>query len=116
MQLKNQKGQQRNWKVVAAVTAASAIGLSGLALANPGDGASKPDSIQLRDRTEIAKLTSNVTAPGTFQILMSATDTGNDSPFGDVLETGSPSDSPSPDSPSPDSDSVSASFDSSVDS
>jgi hypothetical protein len=88
MQLRNQNGKQKNWKVVAAVTAASAIGLSGLALANPGNGSGAPDSIRLRDRTEITQVTTAVTAPGgtTFNTVLSASlDTASDSPFTDSM-------------------------------
>lgn len=140
MQLKNQNGKQRDWKVVAAITAASAIGLSGLALANPGDGSDAPDPIRLRDRTEITEVTTAVTTPGSLANLLSASvDSTNDSPFTDTdtisVDTNSPSpdtpspdspspetpspDTPSPDTPSPDTpspDSDSASLDSSVDS
>lgn len=133
MQLKSQDGKSRDWKVVTAITAASAIGLSGLALANPGDGSIPPDPINLQDRTEITQVVTGVTTPGAFSNLLSASvDSTNDSPFTDTLtnDTMSPSvesDSPSmdtasaspladTDSPSPDSDSISATFDSSVDS
>ena len=84
MQLKNQA--RKNWKVVAAVTAASAIGISGLAFADPGNGSNDPNPIDLKDRTEITtQVTTATSFPGvTFNTLLSATDTGTNSPFDDT--------------------------------
>lgn len=131
MQLKNQA--RKNWKVVAAVTAASAIGVSGLAFADPGNGSNDPNPIDLKDRTEITtQVTTATSFPGvTFNTLMSATDTGTNSPFDDtttgtfdsISATASPDTatiSPATASVSPDtasvSDSATDSFDNSVDS
>ena len=107
MQLKNQA--RKNWKVVAAVTAASAIGISGLAFADPGNGSNDPNPIDLKDRTEITtQVTTATSFPGvTFNTLMSATDTGTNSPFDDTT-TGT-FDSISA-TASPDADSLSASL------
>ena len=55
MQLKDQI--RRNWKVTAAVTAVTAIGITGLAMADPGRGSSDPDPINLNDRTPITEVT-----------------------------------------------------------
>jgi hypothetical protein len=133
VQLKNQV--RKNWKVVAAVTAASAIGVSGLAFADPGNGSNDPNPIDLKDRTEITQVTTETSFPGvSFNTLLSATDTDTNSPFDDTTtgtfdsmsataspDTESLSASLSPDTAtvSPDTvsaDSASDSFDNSVDS
>lgn len=83
MQLKDQV--KRNWKVVTAVTAVSAIGITGLAVADPGSDSTDPDPIRLSDRTQITQVTpvTNTTIPG---VSFGTIDLNNDSPF-DSLST-----------------------------
>lgn len=86
MQLKDQV--KRNWKVVTAVTAVSAIGITGLALADPGNEGADPDPIRLSDRTGITQVAqvTNTTIPG---VSFGTIDLNNDSPF-DSIATASP--------------------------
>ena len=81
MQLKAQI--RRNWKVVAAVSTVSAIGITGLAVADPGRKSGDLDPINLSERTEITQITepTTTTIPG---VSFGTVDLGNDSPFDDV--------------------------------
>lgn len=117
MQIKEQlKG--REWKVVAVVTTAGALGFSGLALAGPSVSTTTPDPIDLRDRTSVTSTTGTGDTQFTFPSYMfsHSADTTWDSPFDSTpsLDTDSPSPSPSPttNSPSPSPDSPSPSPDS----
>lgn len=99
MQLKDQV--RRNWKVVTAVTAVSAIGITGLALADPGSASTDPDPIRLSDRTPITQVTQtpDTTIPG---VSFGTIDLNNDSPFDSLAtatatpEAATPDESPSP--------------------
>jgi hypothetical protein len=102
MQTRDQHGKRsRDWKVIAAVATASALGISGLALAGPSDRSDDPDPINLRDRTSITEVTTVSSVPTTLAGLFDA-DSNLDSPFDD---TSSPSVSSvsanSPDEPAP---------------
>jgi hypothetical protein len=57
MQTKDQGKAPKDWKVIAAVATASALGLSGLALADSESGTESPDPINLVDRTPITEVT-----------------------------------------------------------
>jgi len=57
MQTKDQDKTPKDWKVIAAVATASALGLSGLALADSDSGTQTPDPINLVDRTPITEVT-----------------------------------------------------------
>jgi hypothetical protein len=57
MQTKDQGKAPKDWKVIAAVATASALGLSGLALADSDSGTESPDPINLVDRTPITEVT-----------------------------------------------------------
>jgi hypothetical protein len=57
MQTKEQGKSPKDWKVIAAVATASALGLSGLALADSGSRTDTPDPINLEDRTPITEVT-----------------------------------------------------------
>ncbi|HSJ82186.1 MAG TPA: hypothetical protein VLA91_00065 [Acidimicrobiia bacterium] len=57
MQTKEQGKSPRDWKVIAAVATASALGLSGLALADSDSRTDTPDPINLEDRTPITEVT-----------------------------------------------------------
>ena len=57
MQTKEQGKYPKDWKVIAAVATASALGLSGLALADSGSRTDTPDPITLEDRTPITEVT-----------------------------------------------------------
>jgi hypothetical protein len=57
MQTKEQGKSPKDWKVIAAVATASALGISGLALADSGSRTDTPDPINLEDRTPITEVT-----------------------------------------------------------
>lgn len=61
MQIKDQV--KRNWKVVTAAAAVSAIGITGLAMAQPERGGDGPDAINLNDRTEVGETTTTTDLP-----------------------------------------------------
>jgi hypothetical protein len=88
MQTRDQQSKRsKDWKVIAALTAASALGVSGLALAGSSDGPSNPDPIDLRDRTAITSVTTPSSMPTTIaQLLEASADSqlSTDSPFDDV--------------------------------
>jgi hypothetical protein len=88
MQTRDQQTKRsKDWKVVAALTAVSALGVSGLALAGSSDGPSNPDPIDLRDRTAITSVTTPSSMPTTIaQLLEASADSqlSTDSPFDDV--------------------------------
>jgi hypothetical protein len=46
--------QVKNWKVVASVATAAALGVSGLAIASPGDPADAPPPIEIQDTRNTA--------------------------------------------------------------
>jgi hypothetical protein len=82
-----QSNRSKDWKVIAALTAASALGVSGLAFAGSSDGPSNPDPIDLRDRTAITSVTTPSSVPTTIaQLLEASADSqlSTDSPFDDV--------------------------------
>jgi hypothetical protein len=84
MQLKSQTGKARDWKVIAAVATASALGVSGLALADTGGPDRAPDAINLRDRAEISQLNSQVETPSSeFPPLVFSVESTDDSPLDD---------------------------------
>lgn len=104
MQTRDQHGKRpKDWKVIAAVATASALGLSGLALAGPSDGSADPDPINLRDRTSITEVTTVSSVPTTLAGLFDASaDSSLGSPFDDVASISVASVSAdSPDAPSP---------------
>jgi len=88
MQLKDQVKKSRDWKVVAALATVSALGISGLALADSGDPTT-PNLIDLKDRTEITKVTSAPTLGSDFANLALSADSPNDSPFDDTRSVSS---------------------------
>lgn len=106
----------KDWKVVTAVAAASALGISGLALAGSGDDRTEPEGIDLRERANLTDLTStttHVSVPTTvadaLQRVADSAPTGSaDSPFdspsvqsAQSVQSPSPQSPPTPDSPSP---------------
>jgi hypothetical protein len=107
MQTRDQHSRRpKDWKVIAALTAASALGVSGLALAGSPGGSSNPDPIELRDRTAITSVTTPSVPTTIAQLLEASADQSSlDSPFDDAdLVSPSPAsvDSPaSADSPAP---------------
>jgi hypothetical protein len=44
--------QIKNWKVVASMASVAALGLSGLAIASPGEDAQTPPPIEIQDRNQ----------------------------------------------------------------
>lgn len=90
MQTRDQGKRPKDWKVVAAIATASALGISGLALAGPSEGRDTPDPINLRDRTNITEVTTPSSAPIATSISGAvASDSRNslDSPFDDTTTT-----------------------------
>ena len=82
MQLKSQTGKARDWKVIAAVATVSALGVSGLALADTGGSEGAPDAINLRDRAEISQLNSQVETPSSeFPPLVFSVESTDNSPL-----------------------------------
>ncbi|HEX7098383.1 MAG TPA: hypothetical protein VF377_04020 [Acidimicrobiia bacterium] len=67
MQTKRQWKNSRNWKVVGAVAAASALGLTGIAVANEGGSANEPEPIRLQDTTKVTEVTTVSTVPTTVE-------------------------------------------------
>lgn len=57
MQTKDQGRTPKDWRVIAAVATASALGVTGLALADSDSGTETPDPINLVDRTPITEVT-----------------------------------------------------------
>lgn len=104
MQTKEQWDRPTNWKVVAAVAAASALGLSGLAVATTGGSEQGPDPIDLQDRSDVSSTTigssSNSTVPTTVGQALDQVSGSLDSPFDD---SGRNAASPGAHSPSADS-------------
>ncbi len=98
----------KKWKVVAGVTTAGILGVSGLALAGPGTDPENPGSIDLRDRNDLGSSTSITSASSStdftypsFMFSHSA-DTQLNSPFDNTATTTVntvPTPSPTPDTP-----------------
>ena len=105
MQTKEQGRRPRNWKVVAAIATASALGVSGLALAGPEDGSDDPDPIKLSDKTSITEVTVAKSTSTTLANLGIDVDTldSASSPFDDSAASPEPAQAPvaSADSPDP---------------
>lgn len=87
MQTKDQASKVKNWKVITSVAAASALGLSGLALAGP-DRSRTPDRIDLQDTRSVTTIGTTVTVPTTVAEALSrvldsvaSDDRSIDSPF-----------------------------------
>jgi hypothetical protein len=97
MQTKEQ--WKRNWKVIAATTAVSALGLGGAAIADSRDSSAAPAPISLSDRANIKAVTNrNLPLVGSTGADLSA---DLDSPFADFSQqTGDSPDADSPASPS----------------
>lgn len=117
MQTKEQWKKPKDWKVVTAVATASALGLSGLALAGPGDSP-EAEAIDLVDRRSVDTVTGNSQVPTSVDQALSQVmdsvlsgEVSGDSASVESVQSaqapGSPSDSPvsveSPVTPSPDS-------------
>lgn len=85
MQTRNQWKRPKNWKVVASVAAASALGLSGFALASDDGVAKTPDSISLDDTTKVTEVTNPTKVPTTVEdaVQLGADTASLDSPFDD---------------------------------
>ena len=96
MQTKEQ--WKRNWKVIAATTAVSALGLGGAAIADSRDNAAAPAPISLSERANIKAVTNrNLPLVGSVGADQSA---DLDSPFDDFSQqTGDSPEADSPDSP-----------------
>jgi hypothetical protein len=75
MQTRDQAKSPKNWKVVAAIATASALGLSGLALADSDERADIPDPINLEDRTPMTEVTVATTTSTTLADLGVRVDT-----------------------------------------
>jgi len=61
--------QMKNWKVVASVATVAALGVSGLAIANPGDATSTPSPIEIEDRRQNSDVTFTSTTQSRFEIV-----------------------------------------------
>lgn len=114
MQTKDQVSKIKNWKVITSVATASALGVSGLALAGP-DRSGTPERIDLRDTASVTTIGTAPTVPTTLAEALSRVvdsvptdDYTTDSPFDErsVQSEDSPNSPPTPDTPdqpSPDS-------------
>ena len=67
MQTQGQWKHSRNWKGVGAVAAASALGLTGIAVASEGGSANEPEPIRLQDTTKVTEVTTVSTVPITVE-------------------------------------------------
>ncbi|MGH8953244.1 MAG: hypothetical protein ACRDX9_17715 [Acidimicrobiia bacterium] len=103
MEAKDQGKGPKDWKVVAAVATASALGLSGLALADSDDGSRTPDPINLEDVTPITEVTVAKTTSTTLADLGVQVDTldSASSPFDAPARTTTIADSVASADPAP---------------
>ncbi len=69
--------QIKNWKVVASVATVAALGVSGLAIASPGDSVEIPPPIEIQDTRDRGVFTAT-TSPG-FEIVPAPSFTMDDS-------------------------------------
>lgn len=88
MQTKDQWKRAKDWKVVGAVAAASALGLSGLALAGPDASGSGQGSIELEDQASFSTVPTTVPTTVADAIDRVADSADLDSPFVDDTTTG----------------------------
>lgn len=110
MQTKEQWKKPKDWKVVTAVATASALGLSGLALAGPGDSP-ETEAIDLVDRRAVDTVAGTSQVPTTVDQALSQVmdsvasgDVSGDSPTLESVQSAQtvvspPTDSPSVESP-----------------
>lgn len=80
MQTKEQ--WKRHWKVIAATTAVSALGLGGAAIADSRDDSAAPAAIALSERASV-KMMTNRSLPAVFSNLGAEASDDPDSPFDD---------------------------------
>ncbi|HEX2153272.1 MAG TPA: hypothetical protein VHL52_04780 [Acidimicrobiia bacterium] len=88
MQTRDQANGSKTWKIVASVAAASALGLSGIALANDDGRSSAPEPITLDDTTKVTQVSTPTTVPTTVQeaVRMGADTASVASPLDDEVE------------------------------
>lgn len=88
MQTRDQAKGSKTWKIVASVAAASALGLSGIALANDDGRSSAPEPITLDDTTKVTQVSTPTTVPTTVQeaVRMGADTASVASPLDDEVE------------------------------
>lgn len=105
MQTKEQWKKPKDWKVVTAVATVSALGLSGLALAGPGD-TPEGQAITLVDRRSVDTVTGTSQVPTTVEQALSQVmdsvasgDVSGDSPSIESVQSAQTVASPLPDSP-----------------
>lgn len=67
MQIRDQEKGSKNWKMVASVAAASALGLSGIALASNDGRSPVPEPITLDDTTNVTQVSTPTRVPTTVQ-------------------------------------------------
>lgn len=87
--------QIKNWKVVASVATVAALGVSGLAIASPGDPAETPAPIEIQDRRTEPVFTT--TSRPSFEVVPAPAftmDDSLDSPLASAEAEDSPDDSP----------------------
>lgn len=108
MQTRDQWTRSGKWKVAASVAAASALGITGVALAGNDGGVSDPEPITLDDTTNVAEVTTTArSVPTTVQeaVLMGAETASVSSPLdttdtqASVVSQASPDTQNSPNSP-----------------
>jgi hypothetical protein len=68
MQMKDDLKRPRRWKVLAGVGTAAAIGLAGIAFANPGDAMSAQSPITLQSQTTTSQSVPAGTTPSTVYV------------------------------------------------
>jgi hypothetical protein len=89
--------QTKNWKVVASVATVAALGVSGLAIATPGDPADTPPPIEIQDSRQDANTAFTTTTNRGFEVVPSPSftlDDSIDSPLASADIQDSPDSSP----------------------
>lgn len=71
--------QIKNWKVVASVATVAALGVSGLAIASPGDPADTPPPIEIQDTRQVSDTRFTTTTDRGFEVVPAPSFTLDDS-------------------------------------
>lgn len=93
--------QVKNWKVVASVATVAALGVSGLAIASPGDAADTPPPIEIQDSRDRSTALTSTSQPN-FEIVPAPSFDMGDDTFDSPLASADAQDSPDSSPVSPD--------------